>query len=80
MCPNNTNVEDNTLLYGDTNCDGVVNISDVVRINRYIAGKDSITEQGMINADVNQDDTVDATDATLILQSLSGIHNLPRTE
>lgn len=80
MCPNNSNDENNTLLYGDTNCDGVVNISDVVKINRYVAGKDSITEQGMVNADVNQDNVVDATDATVILQSLYGIHNLPHPE
>jgi hypothetical protein len=43
-----------TPAYGDTNCDGLVNIADVVVLNRHLADKTGypLTDQAKLNADV----------------------------
>ena len=38
--------------WGDANCDGVVNVADVVVLNRQINGTLDLTAQGKVNADV----------------------------
>ena len=64
-------------LLGDTNCDGKVNVADVVILNKYLAGKgDLMTDQGKINGEVTAPTTVlsgvDLTyeDSTYIIQSI----------
>ena len=51
-----TTTQPSDVLLGDANCDGRVDIADVVSIKCYlINSKDySITKQGLINADVNE--------------------------
>lgn len=41
-------------IYGDANCDGTVDIADAVAVAAYVgdAEKNTLTEQGIINADV----------------------------
>ena len=60
-----------TVLYGDVNCDGDVRINDVVLLNKYLARSEQITKQGLLNADCEKDDKVDAKDATKIKQFLA---------
>ncbi len=55
-------------LYGDTNCDGIVNIADVILLNRGLLGDANITEEGQANADVDENDTLEATDSLNILK------------
>ena len=62
--------EPGTHLPGDANCDGKVNIADVVRLNKAIAGKAELSAQGKINADVDYDGDQDATDSTNILKAI----------
>ncbi|MCI1268932.1 MAG: alpha/beta hydrolase-fold protein [Ruminococcus sp.] len=62
--------------YGDANCDGKVDISDVVTIRRYIANPTlfPLTAQGLINSDVQGNKNgVNAQDAVAIQQSILGI-------
>ncbi len=44
-----------TRLYGDVNCDGIVNEEDVTHLERYLAHWEGyeLTEQGNLNADVD---------------------------
>jgi len=58
-----------TVLYGDANCDGVVNIADVVCLNKSIANPSlyALTDQGKKNADVNIDGKCDSADAQHII-------------
>ena len=77
--------------WGDTNCDGVVNISDVVILNRWLHDETSITisDQGKVNADCcdPQDaaggkvkaSSVDLTvaDSTAIIESIVHLVTLP---
>lgn len=67
------------ILYGDVNCDGTVSIADLVLLSRY-ASQDTaavVTAQGKINADVNIDSSIDATDITGISQYLADLGSLP---
>lgn len=59
-----------TVLYGDANVNGVVNIADVVCLNKSIANPTAyaLTAQGKINADVNRDGNQNATDAGYIIR------------
>lgn len=68
-------------LYGDANCDGKVDISDVVMVRRYLVNsvKFPITAQGLINADVQgKSNGINAQDAVTIQQYAFGnIKTLP---
>lgn len=64
---------DETIVWGDADENGKVNILDVISINRAIMGRDILTEQGKKNADVNQDDIPDSTDALNILKYIVGL-------
>lgn len=72
-----------SLLYGDANCDGDVDMGDAVAILKYCADPIgcSLTEQGKDNADVfNRGDKIDASDA-LAIQKLRAkqISSLPES-
>ena len=61
-----------TVLYGDTNADGRVSIADAVLLNKYLAGKAEMTEQGKINADCDKHSTeLNLDDTTMILKFLA---------
>ena len=79
--------EEMETLYGDVDCDGKVDIVDVLTLNQYLTG---ITEnltpsgaheaQGKINANVDIDEKIDDTDAMNILKSLVKLVSLPVTK
>ncbi|MDD5946747.1 MAG: glycosyl hydrolase [Oscillospiraceae bacterium] len=60
---------------GDVNCDNNVKIGDVILLNRFLSedGDISISEQGIRNADANQDGKSNADDAVLILKWIAGV-------
>ncbi|MBP5379571.1 MAG: RICIN domain-containing protein [Ruminococcus sp.] len=77
-----------TIYYGDVNCDGGVDLADVVLImqalanpNKYgLNGSDShaIKEEGLLNADVTgSGDGMTAQDALFIQTYLLGLNDLP---
>ena len=66
-----TSKEDSDVLYGDVNCSGDVRINDVVLLNKYLAKNAKVSKQGLLNADCEKDDKVDAKDATKIKQYLA---------
>ena len=55
------------------NCDGEVDILDVITLNKSIMGKESLSEEGIVNGDVNLDGKPDSTDALNILKLIVGI-------
>lgn len=63
------------IAYGDANCDGDVNLADAVLIMQYLANpaKYSISDQGMLNADVIGNDGVTNKDALEIQKLTLGI-------
>ncbi len=59
---------DGETMYGDANCDGNVDIMDVIATNKQLLGTGSLSEQGKINADVDLQNGVDTTDSLNILK------------
>lgn len=61
--------------WGDVNCDGLVDISDVVLLNRFISEDTTITitDQGILNADCVYDGDTTLDDSTIILQYIAGM-------
>jgi hypothetical protein len=72
-------------VWGDTNCDGTVNIADVVILNRWLTDSKAITitDQGKLNADCcNPKDGagLDADDSDAIIKSIVHLVTLPTTK
>ncbi|MDE5854036.1 MAG: dockerin type I repeat-containing protein [Ruminococcus sp.] len=68
--------------YGDTNCDGKVNIADVVLLNKWLndAKSYAITDQGKLNADCcdpKAGEGLDASDSDAIIKRIVHLVELP---
>ncbi len=63
-----TTPDDTTIKWGDANCDGSVNIMDIILLNKAIYGKAELSDQGLKNADVDQDGKPSATDSLNIMK------------
>lgn len=57
-------------VYGDVNCDGVVDASDAVLLQKYLNGSVYLNFSQLANADCQRDSVLNATDVTVILQYL----------
>lgn len=67
-----------TVVYGDVNCDGEVDILDVIKLNKYLLGSaNDISEQGKINANVDNSTELDTIDSLNILKCVVKIITLP---
>lgn len=60
-------------LRGDVDCNGSVELADAILLARYIAEDTTLTisQQGVRNCYVNEDDTVDSLDLTTVLRILA---------
>ena len=64
--------------YGDVNCDGDVNLLDVLALNRNLLTGEALTDQGKVNADVDKDGKPTAVDALNILKfTIKLVQELP---
>ena len=62
-----------TLVPGDANIDGYVDILDTAEILRYAAGRTVLGAQQLLNGEVDGDGAVDCVDALLILKYVIGV-------
>lgn len=62
-----------TIIYGDVNLDGIVNIKDVIFIEKYINDVIELNTYQLLLADVNGDGKVDELDKDLIDQYVNGL-------
>ena len=60
---------------GDINGDGTIDIMDVIRLNKFLLGADSLSEEQSAAADVDGNGVLDSTDSLLILKETVGITN-----
>ncbi|MBR1554122.1 MAG: dockerin type I repeat-containing protein, partial [Oscillospiraceae bacterium] len=60
-------------VWGDADCSGEVNILDVIVLNKAILGKEKISAQGIVNADINQDSIPDSADSLNIMKLIVGL-------
>ena len=58
---------------GDANCDGKVDIVDVITANRAIMGKDSLSKQGLVNVDFNGNNKADSEEVLSVLKLIVGL-------
>lgn len=72
-----TDTPSGTVRYGDVNCDGAVDILDVILLNKYLLGAGTLTEDGMANANVDASAEVDTTDSLNILKCVVKLVTLP---
>ena len=58
------------LVYGDVNGDGVVDIMDVIALNKFLLGSSSLEDSGRAAADVDLSGGIDSTDSLNILKKV----------
>ncbi len=64
--------------YGDTNCDGEVNVLDVIVLNKNLLSGGEMSDQGIKNADVDLDGAPTVADSLTILKFIiSLVEKLP---
>lgn len=75
--PPTDTTSDASVLYGDANCDGTVDILDVIALNKFLLGSGTLTPQGRVNADVDISADLDTTDSLNILKNVVKLLELP---
>ncbi len=75
--PSDTSTDPVSIVYGDTDENGLVDVRDVILLSQVVGGTASISEQGAINADVDLNSYLDNTDCISILRSLTELTSLP---
>ncbi len=68
------------VLYGDSDVDGDVDVNDIVCLAQAVAGCRELTEQGLLNSDVDLNGKATMDDALYILRFLSDTLTLPITD
>jgi hypothetical protein len=61
------------LVKGDADCNGEVDILDVITINKAILGKENMTAQGIKNIDFNGNNKPDSNEALTVLKLIVGM-------
>ncbi len=72
-----TDTTTETVIYGDADESGKLSVADVILVNKAYMNTVSLSEQGALNADVDNDGDQDLTDSLNILKSLIGLVTLP---
>ena len=57
---------------GDVNLDGIVDVFDLVRIQKYVNKQVDLTKEAIDNADINKDGKIDNIDVILLKKYLAG--------
>ncbi len=63
----------NVTKYGDADCNGVVNIIDVIAINRAVLGKETLSAQGLANIDFNKNSKPDSEESLSVMKFIVGL-------
>ena len=64
-------------IYGDVDCNSVVDISDAVLLARYVVGDEVIvTDAGLENADTKRDNELNEKDVLCIVKYVAGFLNI----
>ncbi len=60
-------------LRGDADCNGKINILDVITVNKAVLGKEALSEQGLKNADLNGDGVPSSEESLMIMKKIVGL-------
>lgn len=70
-------IEQDATLYGDVDCNGSVDVMDCILLNRNLMIGAEVSEQGLLNADVDNSGNTDAVDSLNILKAVVKLITLP---
>ena len=65
-----------SVIKGDVNCDGLVNVTDLVQLRMYLAGLKTLTNRGLEAANLKEDNKIDITDLIKLRRYLAGLEKL----
>lgn len=65
-----------TIIKGDVNCDGLVNVTDLVQLRMYLAGLKTLTNRGLEAANLKEDNKIDITDLIKLRRYLAGLEKI----
>ncbi|MDO4157351.1 MAG: dockerin type I repeat-containing protein, partial [Oscillospiraceae bacterium] len=68
--PSTTSTIQEEMLLGDANVDGVVNVSDLVLLNRYLLRKGTLSQKGGKNADMDANNCLNVLDSIYLQRHL----------
>jgi hypothetical protein len=66
------NVPPVTIVPGDVDCNGLVNMADLALAASYVQNSGTVTDQGILNGDMNGDGAVTAADLAALYQLILG--------
>ena len=49
LFPISANAEENNIIYGDANCDGIVNVCDIAALKKHLTGIEKLSDKGIEN-------------------------------
>jgi len=66
------------LVYGDVNQDGVTNMGDIIKLERFIIGLDGMPMgENILCGDLNRNGRLDMGDRTMIIRRIIGLDTIP---
>ena len=78
----NLNIESNlkidfsnfySIIKGDVNCDGLVNVTDLVQLRMYLSKMKELSSRGLEAANIKEDNKIDITDLIKLRRYLAGL-------
>lgn len=66
-------VDPDAILYGDTNLDGKIDLTDAILLNKAVAGAVQLSAQSAANADCDNNGSLDTNDSITLLRFLTQI-------
>jgi len=71
--PDTSETEPSTILRGDADCNGIVNIIDIITMNKVVMGKENLTAEGMKNADLDGNGQITSEESLQVLKKIVGL-------
>ncbi len=62
---------DDKIVYGDVNCDGIVDITDLTNLSIYLIGDKKLGDASLLRADVSYDGEINLADLAVLKQYIS---------